>query len=217
MYSKININSKDGKIIAGNLYEAKNPLGWVLFLHSMQATKASYDVLAQRLQYLGYECLAIDFRGHGNSEGGPEEYLNYNERQHQDKIFDVIVAVDYLKNKFTENISGAIVGASIGSNLALQYIAENDNVNRAVLLSPGLNYRGVTTKNFVTKLVPSKRVLFVGSEDDNYTVEGINELVGLIPEGVNKEKIILKDAGHGATMFERHPELMENIINFIKS
>lgn len=217
MFSKINIRTTDDKNIVGNLFEKQKPQGWVLFLHAMQATKASYISLAENLQKAGYEGLAIDFRGHGNSDEGPEGYVNFSDEQQQEKINDVNASVAYLKTRgaATENIS--VVGASIGANLALQYASSESQLGKIVLLSPGLNYRGVTTKNFVTALRNNQSILFVGSEDDDYTAEAVNELFGLTPEGVTKQKIILKDGGHGTTMLERHPELLENIINFIKS
>lgn len=215
MYSQIGLKASDGKKLAANFFEAPEPKGGVVFLHMMPATKSSYTDLAQQFQKLGWEGIAVDFRGHGASEGGPEGYLEFSDEQHQEKYLDVDAAVDYLKKQGIDERSMSIVGASIGANLALKYLAQNEKINIAVLLSPGLNYRGVTTKDLVTKLDKNKRVLFVGSEDDNYSKEYIDELYGLIPEGAIKQKQIYKDAGHGTTMLERKADCAETIINFI--
>ena len=43
----------------------------------------------------------------------------------------------------------AIVGASIGANVALNYAASDPLIKAVVLLSPGLNYKGVTTSDTI--------------------------------------------------------------------
>jgi alpha-beta hydrolase superfamily lysophospholipase len=215
MYSQVEIKALDGKKLSANLFESPTVKGGVIFLHMMPATKASYTSLAQKFQELGWEGIAVDFRGHGASEGGPEGYLNFSDQQHQEKYLDISAAVDYLKKHNIGEDKISIIGASIGANLALKYLVQNEVIKTAVLLSPGLNYRGITTKDLVTKLGTGKRVLFVGSEDDNYTKECIEELYGLVPAGVEKQKQIYKDAGHGTTMLERNADCAEIIINFI--
>ena len=215
MLEKINIQTSDGINVVGNLFGVENPSGWIIFLHSMQATKASYLDIARQFQEKGYEGLAIDFRGHGNSQFGPEGYLKFTEEDHQRKILDVESAVRFLESRGANAGQISIIGASIGSNLALLEASKNPKISHVVLLSPGLDYRGITTKNSVTRLTAGQRVLFVGSEDDNHTVESVNELFGLVPDGVFKDRIILTDAGHGTTMLERHPELNQKIIDFI--
>ncbi len=215
MYSQVELRTSDGKNLSANLFEVQNAKGGVVFLHMMPATKASYTDLAQKFQDLGWEGIAVDFRGHGTSDGGPEGYLEFGDKQHQEKYLDIEAATDYLKKHNISEDKISIIGASIGANLALKYLALNEKIKSAVLLSPGINYRGVTTKDLVTKLSNGKRILFIGSEDDNYTKECIDELYGLTPEGVEKQKQIYKDAGHGTTMFERKADCAEIIINFI--
>lgn len=218
MYSQVKIKTSDKKELTGNFFEVKNPKGLIAYFHMMPATKASYTPLAQKLQSEGYAGIAIDFRGHGSSEGGPEGYLIFTDKQHQDKINDLKAAVGFIRDSYDDKqLPVCLIGASIGANLSLWLATEDVGIKKVILLSPGLNYRGINSKVLVTKIPLSTQVLFVGSEDDNYTVEGIQEVFGLIPDGVKKQKIILKDAGHGTTMYERRPELVENIINFIKS
>jgi alpha-beta hydrolase superfamily lysophospholipase len=216
MFSQVTLQTKDGRKIAGDFFDTVNPKGLVVYLHMMPATKESYSELAKKLQDEGYAGLAIDFRGHGASEGGPEGYLKFSDSQHQEKISDVSTAVEFIFGKHP-GLPLALVGASIGANLALQFGVNDEKINKIALLSPGLNYRGIGVKNFITKLSESKNVFMAASRDDNYAAECVEELYGLIPEGVKKQKVIFNDAGHGTVMFERHPELEENIINFIAS
>jgi alpha-beta hydrolase superfamily lysophospholipase len=217
MYSQVTIQTSDGKKLTGNLFEVGNPKGLVAYFHMMSATKESYTSLAEKLQDMGYTGIAMDFRGHGCSEGGPEGYLDFTDEQHQDKINDIKAAVKFIRGYHVKALPVCLIGASIGANLSLWMATEDMGVKKIILLSPGLNYRGINSRSLITKIPTSTEILFAGSEDDNYTVEGIQELFGLAPEGVRRQKIIFKDAGHGTAMCERHPELVENIINFIKS
>lgn len=45
----------------------------------------------------------------------------------------------------------ALVGASIGANYALRALAADEKLRGAVLLSPGLDYHGVTAADRVLK------------------------------------------------------------------
>ena len=45
----------------------------------------------------------------------------------------------------------AIVGASIGANVGLKYAASDPSIKALVLLSPGLDYKGVTTSDSIRK------------------------------------------------------------------
>jgi dienelactone hydrolase len=203
--------------LAANFFDVKNPKGGIVYLHMMPATKESYNQLAKKLQNLGWVGLALDFRGHGASQDGPEGYLSFSDQEHAQKYLDVLAGIDYLVKKGIPKESIAIVGASIGANLALKVLSEDEKIKKAVLLSPGLSYRGITTKNLATKLSSDKEVLLIGSQDDNYTIECIEELYGLIPKGVKKQKQVYKDAGHGTTMLERQPDCENIIINFINN
>lgn len=74
---KFFLTTKDGVKIAANLYKVDNPNDWVVFSHMLPAAKESWEKLARYLQAKGYEGLAFDLRGHGESDGGPQGYLNF--------------------------------------------------------------------------------------------------------------------------------------------
>lgn len=216
MYSNIKITTEDKKILSGILFEAPNPSGWVLCLHMMPSTKESYIKLAEKLQENNFEVLAIDFRGHGFSEGGPDGYLTFSNTQHQEKYNDVLAGVNFLSQKGNIKNNLFVIGASVGANLGFKLISENNDCQKAVLLSPGIDYHGILTKNSATKVSKDKKVMFIASEDDGYAIDESGELIGLLSEGVEKNKIFLKDAGHGTGMLESHPELIDEIVKFIK-
>ena len=71
---------------------------------------------------------------------------------------DLETAADFLiKERKAAADKISFVGASIGANLSLQYISEHPEFKTAVLLSPGLDYRGVKTEPLAKILKPGKK------------------------------------------------------------
>mgnify|MGYP001584705412 CR=1 FL=1 len=216
---KISLTTNDNIKIAANLYGVENPVGWLILVHMMPSTKESYADLAERLQNLGYESLSIDLRGHGESDEGPNGYFNFSDSQHQKSIFDLGATVDYLmKTREARPDKIVFIGASFGANLLLQYISEHAEFKTAVLLSAGLNYRGVKTEPLVKNLKIGQKVFFISSRDDDDNSQENSELYQLLPDEVKKDSEIkiYDSGGHGTDMLENQPDLIGLIVEFIK-
>lgn len=211
--------TSDNKQIAFVYYEAENPKRWIIFLHMMPAVKESWGDLAKKFQQAGYASIAIDLRGHGESEGGPDGYKNFSDSDHQNSVYDIDAAVEFLKQKGAVAEKTSFIGASIGANLSLQYIAEHTEFKAAVLLSPGFNYRGVQTEPTVKRLKPDHRVFFVSSQDDvrssGNNAEQNRGLFEIVPAGIEKKLQIYKSGGHGTDLLENIPELSGLILEFV--
>lgn len=212
---KIYLTAKDNIKIAANFYGLENPLGWLVLVHMMPAAKESWDDLAKNFQNVGYESLAIDLRGHGESDAGPNGYGNFSDADHQKSILDLEAAVDYLvKERQATSDKIIFIGASIGANLSLQYISENPEFKSAVLLSAGLNYRGIKTEPLVKNLKSGQKLFFVSSRNDGENTKENQKLYEIVPNGVEKEIKIYEAAGHGTTILEKEPELKNLILEF---
>jgi len=232
---KVILQTSDNVTIVGDYYPSKEEKGFtpslsrgVLLLHMMPVNRDSWHEFAPRLMDKGYHVLAIDLRGHGESGGpalepakaGPDGYKDFSDEEHQGSIHDVEAGAKFLEEKGVAPGGLILIGASIGANLALWYLAEYSQVGGAILLSPGLNYRGIITDSLVRKLRAGQRVLFVASEDDERS-GGNNAVVnqalhGFVPEGVEKKLIIYKKAGHGTDMFGKgEPDLGGEILSWI--
>jgi len=217
MIKKISLITKDGLKIAADLYSVEKPTGWIVLSHMMPATKESYENLAIKLQNAGYESIAIDLRGHGESENGPEGFFHFKNEDHQKSILDLEAAVDFLINKrmaTPEKIY--FIGASIGANLSLQYIAENSKFKTAILLSSGLSYRGLKTEPLIKKLQTGQNVLFISAQDDGNNAEQNQLLFEKTPDNINKRIKIYETGGHGTDILKNQPKLINLIFEFIK-
>lgn len=212
MFEAVKIKAQDGIEIAGDYYDAPSDKG-VILLHMMPADRKSWIKFALKLQTKNFKVLAIDLRGHGESQGGPDGYKNFSDIEHQSSSFDVEAAVEFLENKGAGNLY--LAGASIGANLALKYLAEHSEAKSVVLLSPGLDYRGVKTVGLVKALKDDQAVFAVASEDDKYSFDSINKLFEGISLSDSRMIKIFKDAGHGTTIFERKPEFMDEVVGWL--
>jgi len=216
---EITIETPDGVRLAGTY--AAGPAGGpaALLLHMMPAAKESWSEFAAVLARRGFATLAIDLRGHGRSTRGTGgrtlDYRLFTEREHQAKTIDVEAAAAWLEREHGFGKSRlAAVGASIGANLAIAFAAAHPEIPAAAALSPGLDYRGVTTPDKVRNFGPAQGLFLAASEEDELSFRTGRELVRLKPDAVLKE---YRGAGHGTAMFEAQPELMTELADWLAS
>lgn len=210
---KVEFLTNDQVTIVGEWCSAGDGSKKVLLLHMMPETKESWAVFQDKLLDAGLSSLAIDFRGHGESvkgEGRNLDYKNFTDLEHQAKIRDVLAAVKWLK---ADGADLAVIGASIGANLACQWGAEHPDTRAIAALSPGLNYRGVLTMPLVRALTRSQFLFLAVSDDDR---ESFNAAQKLNETSLAKTKLkLMRNAGHGTEMFNREPGLMDELITWL--
>jgi len=212
------LKTKDETLIVGSYYRGASMKG-ALLLHMMPATKESWQPLTPLLVEKGYHVLAIDLRGHGESTGGPLGYQAFSPEEHQGSIHDVEAGVAFLIERGCRAEDTALVGASIGANLSVCYMALHHSVKSGVLLSPGTDYHGVLALKAISECAPPQRFFFATSEDDQGSGENhamVTELISALKEGIEHTLVVYKNAGHGTTMFGKEtPDLVQKIIDWL--
>ena len=207
---RVTFTTSDGVMITGDYWQSDSPRA-ILLLHMMPSDRSSWKPITEDLWRLGYKVLAIDLRGHGESTRQGAKTLDYNkfsDAQHQESIKDVSAAVEFLKSKGAKNF--AIVGASIGANLALTYGIEDSSVKTIVLLSASLDYHGVKTEDAAAEF--NKPMLIVASDDDDYSAESTQRLSEISQKSQLKT---LHNMGHGTQMFNS-AELKPLILDWLR-
>jgi len=212
MNRNVELKTDDGIKIAGDYYPASGDRGIVL-LHMMPADRTSWATFAEKLQTAGFQALAIDLRGHGASQGGPDGYKNFFDAEHQASRSDVVAAADFLKSKGVAKIF--LAGASIGANLALEYAAAHSDARAVILLSPGFDYRGVTTEGLIARLAPEQGVYAAASEEDSYSADSVRRIFEHIQPGPGRMTKFFHDAGHGTAIFDRDPALTDEFVSWL--
>lgn len=212
---KVNFITKDGVTIVANYYPNKSAKFVGILIHMRPQTKESFDEFAKILQKEGYAVLAIDLRGHGesvNSILGKLDYQKFSEDEEKKSIDDINSASLFLEKEGYPKENQFLIGASIGANLSFQFLSENPNIKAAVLLSPGLNYRGVILENFKKEGLGEK-IFVAAAQDDNPAVSAGRKLKEWYP---NIYYLEYQSGGHGTDLFNSHPELKEKIIIWLR-
>jgi len=220
MPQKIQITTNDDIVLSANWVAAPTTLGAVILLHMFPATKESWAVFQGMLAKRGIASIALDLRGHGESTrttvGQTLDYRKFEEMEHISSMEDVRAAYDWLVKRGIERDRIGVVGASIGANIALRYLAENPQVPAALLLSPGLQYHGIGLEDVLEFVNPHQAVqILVSKGDDDESVQAsdrILEALAVEVKGVKK----LSNAGHGTRMFEGDAALMGEAADWLR-
>ncbi|MEK7501017.1 MAG: alpha/beta hydrolase [Patescibacteria group bacterium] len=217
----INLVTSDNIKIAANYYAVAGSQAVVL-LHMMPATKESWCEFAQELNQNGIVAVAIDLRGHGQSQGGPDGYKKFSDADHQFSINDAAAAVDFLKSKGFAEPSIFLAGASIGANLALQYLTQHPQIKAAILLSAGYNYRGVVTQSLAKSLHAGQAVYYVAATEDmrgagNTAAEMAQGLFNLTPPEIKKDLKIFEGGEHGTDILAAHPDFAAGLVLWLSN
>lgn len=134
----------------------------IMLLHMLGGNRSAWEPMILPLLDAGYNVLNVDMRGHGETRGSNDWDLAEADKQ---LWIDWINAQNGVRPE-----SIAIVGGSIGSNMALIACANDPSCVTAVALSPGLDYRGVQPLTAVTEGLSDRSALLVGSYNDGTVV-----------------------------------------------
>jgi len=218
MPTQVTFNTLDDVKIVADWYPATTTGGVVILLHMMTNTRHSWAPFAYVLNQQHVAALAIDLRGHGESvfmtSGQKIDYHDFSDEQHLQSLNDISAALDWLNEKGYQNVEVILVGASIGSILALSSIEEHPDLKGLVLLSPG-NYRGVNAKQQACYIHPEHVLWAAGSDiDDPEAYESARDIV-LKASSERKKFVPYESSGHGVHLFTSDPYLMEDLASWI--
>lgn len=206
-YLDVEIEGFDGFRIAGTIYQpGDTPSPWpvVVLLHMLWGDRNSWDEFAKQLSEAGFAVLAIDMRGHGDT-GGSVDWDKAAE--------DLGYVWNFLESRDDFDVQrAAFVGASIGANMALKAGNALTAVDTVVLLSPGLNYAGVSTRRLIEEF-GQRPIMIAASEEDAYSAQSSQTLAQIASGDI--ELVMYQGAGHGIQMLSREPELAEKIITWL--
>jgi len=195
----IRLETADGVEIVGDLTVVSKDAPTVVCLPMYRHTRATYEPLVEPLKAKGFNVLALDLRGHGDS--APE--LADRVKKRDPAVFramhhDVKAAFDYLLKEGFDTTRVALVGASVGCSVAIDATVRYPYAVRAVvLLTPGASYLGMPTLEHL-KRWPGTYVNVI------CTKEEVSRPVMDALEGTRGGATIYDIKGaHGTQMFEK--------------
>ena len=213
----VSLQSEDDYSIAGWYYDSKfDASPAVILLHMRGSDKSANSQLAATLQAEGYAVLAIDLRGHGESrfpDGSNPGHEKLTSADYLAMLRDIRAAHDYLNSR--DDVDGeriAIVGASIGANLAIMYAASDRRVRTVVALSPGQDYFGLQPGVYLEDF--GKRPLYlVCAEGDEYSWQSCVALEKLATLADPVSLRVFPGKAHGSDLLESQDGLDDTIVS----
>jgi dienelactone hydrolase len=201
--------------IVGNYWKSTHERA-VILLHMMPARKESWNECAEAFHKEGYDVLAIDLRGHGESGGG--NYKEFTHEQHQASRHDVEAARQWLVAQGVHPEHIVVGGASIGANLALEYLGNHPECKAVFCLSPGVAYRGIETMPIVRRLTTNQRVFFIVAKDDSRIPDNFEQTSQIYEAMTGEKKLeVFETGGHGTEILNAHPALIDEIITWFQN
>ena len=202
--ARVSFPTEDGGLVYADDYGSGDR--GVVLAHGGRFDKESWQKQAEALMDAGFRALAIDFRGHGESSGGPKAKTPYDGVH-----FDVLAAVRYLRGTGARTVS--IVGGSFGGGAAADasVVAAPGEIDRIVLLAHSAIEHPERMKG---------RKLFILARDDP-SGDGSPRLVRIRKQYEEapgpKELVILDGSAHAQFIFqtEQGERLMREILRFL--
>lgn len=197
------LDTEDGFRIAATFYPAESTgARAALLVHMLNGSREDWGNFPQTLQQAGVAVLNVDLRGHGGStmQGKVTRvWQEFSDEELSNGVLDLKAGMDYLISQpGVDSRRVGIVGASLGANLALAFASRDARPKALVLLSPGLNVRGISSEPALRSLGP-RPVLMVASQDDGDSHQAVQTLIGAAP-GPRRLQVYTR-AGHGTKMF----------------
>lgn len=202
----IDLTTADGVDLKATYYPSLNGTAAnapaLLLLHMAYSNRAAWESFAGAAQAEGYNLLAMDLRGHGES-GGEQRFDESLDR-------DVDAALSWLNTQSdVDDEHIGIVGASVGASAALRSGAKHANIRSVAALSPGLNTWDFDMADALAAY-GNRPILLVTSEEDEYPTATARELDA---QALGEHRLkIYPGSAHGTDIFEAQPGLSDLLL-----
>ncbi|MCB9779479.1 MAG: alpha/beta fold hydrolase [Alphaproteobacteria bacterium] len=203
----VTLKAEDGAKVHARVSKSDGAKKGIVLVHMLGRDATDWDMVGEKLAARGMTAIAPDLRGHGSSA---KAGTDLTDADYRDMLLDVRAAKSWLKAQGVTEVS--CMGASIGANLCLQAGAEDPSIVNEVLLSAGLNYKGVVTPPALSEY-GNRPLLIVASDDDRPALQAANLLHDKAKGQVHLE--LLSQAGHGTKMLNRAGHLENMVISWL--
>lgn len=197
-----------GLKIAGTIYrpaEAEPPWPGVLLLHMIYGQRQEWEGFARTLAQNGIAALAVDLRGHGETGGEMDWDLARQDLR--------LVWANFSARPEIDQGATAVVGASMGANMAVLLGADQPEIQALALLSPGLNYYMVQIAESLAAY-GERPVLIIASREDDYAASSSEELLK-VARGKSQLEMF-EGIGHGTQMLNNSPDLAPLLVEWLR-
>lgn len=218
---RVTVKTKDRTALVGDFYppnsQAQQKAPLVVLLHMLSRNRNDWQPYIPQLTAMGYAVFTMDLRGHGESNQRGHERLNWRSFRKSDyarmpgDLLETLDALSAYQDRIDLN-SVAVIGASIGCNVALVAAAQRQTIRALVLLSPGLDYRGIKTKEAMRRY-GNRPILLVAAEADAYSANSTRTLYKVAAGA--KELKMYRGGAHGTRILESRPDAVTLVLGWL--
>jgi pimeloyl-ACP methyl ester carboxylesterase len=191
-----------------------------ILVHMYPADRASWKPLVPHLREAGLAVLAYDIRGRGGSVEPAEKELSKLYRGRDSAHFnnawkDAAAAKKWLAEQpECDPTRVAMIGASIGCSISLDYGRREKAIQAIVCLSPGTDYFGVDSISHIKECGP-RAILLISPEGEYRAVTKLIQASGGAAQG---RKYAGDNRQHGTKLFlsEEGKEVKRKIVSFVE-
>lgn len=201
----VSFPTEDGGMIFGDLYGSTERA--IVLVHGGRFNKESWAPQARQLVAAGFQVLAIDLRGYGNSRGPGD-----NDPMDAKLYLDVLAAVRYLHARGAKSVSA--IGGSMGGAAAADASinAPAGEIDRLVLLG--------ASPNLSADKLKSPTLFIVARDDasgDGPRLPGIRAQFDKAPQP--KKLVVLEGSAHAQYLFQtdQASRVMKEILDWLNS
>ncbi len=204
----ISVEAADGVRLAATGGVAKASTRGILFLPDREGRKEDWQAVAEAALRQGFTVVSVDLRGQGaNIVGAP---LSLSSEQYYAMTRDGQAGAAWLRAQGVQRV--AVVGAGLGANLGIRVAADDPTFQASVLVSPGIEYNGITTRDAVQRY-GTRALMNVAGQQDSYSARSATALDSLATGP--KSLLLLPTSAHGTALLNRDPSLPGAILGFI--
>ena len=217
---QIEFSTDDNITIVATVSEpsnVKDNTAAVIFIHQGGSSRqewASLEIFRQ-ISEQGMLALAYDVRGHGESSGEADFSTLFDDPLQAPR--DLAAAIDWLEQSGQVDMSRiAIVGASIGANLACVAAGSRDfNIKTAVAMSAKVS-AVFNLAGGEENLTGLKSVFLIASEleQDGQRAVWAADLFAMT-EAPRQLEIVAGSSGHGVSVFADDPALQKRVLDWL--
>jgi pimeloyl-ACP methyl ester carboxylesterase len=175
----VTVTVEDGLVLVGDFYatpETEGEKPTVLLLHMLDSSRAAWNTLIPALLENDYNVLAVDLRGHGET-GGDRDWLLAQA--------DTQAWLDWLREQVSvKDDSVSIIGASVGTTLALAGCAADEACVTAIALSP-VTWPSIPSEEAVTDGLKERSAFLVASQGDRASAQTLRTLITVAKGEIN--------------------------------
>lgn len=235
---KLNLKSGNQNLAATLTLPEKNfkeSLPFLLFIHGWKSDRQGNIKRAVEISKLGFICLALDLRGHGESDGAIDEFSR------QDHIEDIKSAYKYLSGQKEINPKRiGIIGSSYGAYLAAVatnflefrwlilrvpalYFNDNFDTPTDKLMSEdpkAFKTSGLTIKNSLTLKgvvnFPGEILIIESEKDEVIPHKVIENYLEVAPNKNHITHAVMKNTPHSLKTQAQETQYIEILKNWLK-